>query len=209
MENQIGFSRWPPLPRKLWKCYYFASSEAEWGKSKDIQSVCLKENECLCCSCTTRNLESRRPSLTLFITLWLESCSKFLAVFAAFADSPLSVCLCRKTSSCPNVQSRVRWTNVAGKRWNQTMNEQLKRSTSATLALSLVHWALHLSCKWGFLWAPLIIQAHDWGLCCEARSQAHVTGGHHHAPWAEINIRAEVRGAIQFEIGLLLTRNQS
>ena len=136
MENQIGFSRWPPLPRKLWKCYYFASSEAEWGKSKDIQSVCLKENECLCCSCTTRNLESRRLGLTLFITLWLESCSKFLAVFAAFADSPLSVCLCRKTSSCPNVQSRVRWTNVAGKRWNQTMNEQLKRSTSATHALA-------------------------------------------------------------------------
>ena len=105
-------------------------------KSQDIQSVCLKENECLCCSCTTWILESRRLSLTLFITLWLESCSKFLAVFAAFADSPLSVCLCRKTSSCPNVQSTVGWTNVAGKRWNQTMNEQLKRSTSATHALA-------------------------------------------------------------------------
>ena len=45
----------------------------------------------------------------LFITLQLESCSKFLAVFAAFADSP---CAAEKTRFSPmcNLRDKCCWT---------------------------------------------------------------------------------------------------
>ena len=80
------------------------------------------------------NLERMRVSVglsLLFITLQLESCSKFLAVFAAFADSPCAaeknpvlVPMCNLVSSGQMLLENVRWNLL-------TMNENLKRSTFA------------------------------------------------------------------------------
>ena len=68
------------------------------------------------------NLERMRVSVglsLLFITLQLESCSKFLAVFAAFADSPCAAEKTRFLSQCA-----IYGTNVAGKRSLEPPNNE-------------------------------------------------------------------------------------
>ena len=58
-----------------------------------------------------------------FITLQLESCSKFLAVFATFCDSPLFESVLKK-HLLVLVQSILRWTNAVGNVGAITMNEK-------------------------------------------------------------------------------------